>query len=113
MAINLEFHIVKERLETLISGFQSRRILVIGDMVADEYLMGNPTRISREAPVLILELNEERTVPGGATNVAVNARTLGAEVFLAGVVGDDVPGQRLREAIGESGIHQDGLVSDA
>jgi len=58
-------------------------MLVIGDIVADEYLIGRPTRISREAPVLILELDEERTIPGGANNVAVNARSLGGEVFLA------------------------------
>src|SRR5258708_34663321 len=99
MAIEAGFHIAEERIRALISGFASKRVLVIGDMVADEYLIGNPARISREAPVLILDLNEERTVPGGATNVAVNARTLGAEVFLAGVVDHDMPGQRLRNAI--------------
>jgi rfaE bifunctional protein kinase chain/domain len=81
-------------------------------MVADEYLIGRPTRISREAPVLILELDEERTIPGGASNVAVNAHSLGAEVFLTGVVGDDLPGQRLRHAIDELGMHQEGLFSD-
>src|SRR5229473_1385509 len=89
------------RLRSLIESFHGKRVLVIGDIVADEYLIGRPTRISREAPVLILELHEERTIPGGATNVAVNARTLGAEVFLAGVVGDDLPGKRLRSAISE------------
>lgn len=108
-----DFRIAMNRLHALIEGFAGKRVLVIGDMVADEYLVGRPTRIAREAPVLILELYEERTVPGGATNVAVNARALGAEVFLAGVVGDDVPGQRLREAISGAGIHQEGLVSDA
>ena len=101
------------RLRSLISSFSGKRVLIIGDMVADEYLIGRPTRIAREAPVLILELSEERTVPGGATNVAVNTRTLGAEVFLAGVVGNDLPGQRLRSAIGSIGMHQDGLVTDA
>ena len=100
------------RLRSLLNSFAGKRVLVIGDMVADEYLIGRPTRIAREAPVLILELDEERTVPGGATNVAVNARTLGAEVFLAGVVGDDLPGQRLRRAIGDLGMHQEGLVTD-
>lgn len=97
---------------TLIENFRGKRILVIGDMVADEYLIGRPTRISREAPVLILELNEERTLPGGATNVAVNVRSLGAEVFLAGVVGNDLPGQRLRSAISERHMHQEGLFTD-
>jgi rfaE bifunctional protein kinase chain/domain len=101
-----------ERLRALISGFAGKRVLVIGDMVADEYLIGRPTRIAREAPVLILELSEERTIPGGATNVAVNARSLGAEVFLAGVVGADAAGERLRRAISELGIHQKGLFTD-
>src|SRR5438046_10691624 len=91
--------LTSSRFRSLISDFGGKRVLVIGDMVADEYLIGRPARISREAPVLILELSEERTVPGGATNVAVNARTLGAEVWLAGVIGNDLLGQPLRTAI--------------
>src|ERR1700736_6334710 len=105
--------ITSSSIHSLIGSFAGKRVLVIGDMVADEYLIGNPTRIAREAPVLILELNEERTIPGGATNVAVNARTLGAAVFLAGVVGNDLPGQRLRQAIDDLGMHQEGLIGDA
>jgi D-glycero-beta-D-manno-heptose-7-phosphate kinase len=105
-------NITTSRLRSLIANFAEKRVLVIGDMVADEYLIGRPTRIAREAPVLILELDEERTVPGGATNVAVNACTLGADVFLAGVVGDDLPGQRLRRAISDLHMHQEGLVTD-
>src|SRR5713101_4452423 len=101
------------RLHSLVSCFANKRVLVIGDMVADEYLIGKPKSISREAPVLILELDEERTIPGGAANVAVNVSTLGAEVFLAGVVGDDLPGQRLRHAIDDLKMHQEGLVTDA
>src|ERR1700730_3121061 len=92
-------------LKSLVQSFHGKRVLVIGDMVADEYLIGRPTRISREAPVLILEMYEERILPGGATNVAVNASTLGSEVYLAGVVGDDLPGQRLRRAIGDLQMH--------
>src|SRR5256885_16449571 len=107
-----EFRIAQSNLHSLISSFATKRVLVIGDMVADEYLIGKPTRIAREAPVLILELDEERTIPGGAANVAVNAHALGAEVFLAGVVGDDLPGQRLRRAIAELKMHQEGLVTD-
>ena len=112
MASNTHFRLTEERVQELIASFAGKRILVIGDMVADEYLIGSPTRISREAPVLILELNEERIIPGGATNVAVNARTLGAEVFLSGVVGNDLPGQRLRAAIDTLGMHQEGLITD-
>src|SRR5437588_12855672 len=109
----IDFPIAVKRLHTIIESFAGKRVLVIGDMAADEYMIGRPKSISREAPVLILELNEERTVPGGATNVAVNAHTLGAEVFLAGVVGDDLPGQRLRRAIDDLKMHQEGLVTDA
>jgi rfaE bifunctional protein kinase chain/domain len=112
MKLNNGTDITTSRLHSLISSFSGKRLLVIGDMVADEYLIGNPTRISREAPVLILELQEERTIPGGASNVAVNARSLDAEVFLAGVVGDDLPGQRLHRAIGKWGMHQEGLFTD-
>jgi len=110
--LNSHFRIARSRMRSLIGSFAGKRVLVIGDMVADEYLIGRPTRIAREAPVLSLELHEERTVPGGATNVAVNACTLRAEVFLAGVVGDDLPGQRLRRAINDLGMHQEGLVTD-
>jgi len=99
-------------LYSLMSRFSGKRILIIGDIVADEYLIGSPTRIAREAPVLILELHEERIIPGGATNVAVNSATLGAEVFLAGVIGDDLPGQRLRRTLSEMYMHQEGLVVD-
>lgn len=113
MATSTGFHIAEERIQTLVSNFAGKRILVIGDMVADEYLIGNPARISREAPVLILELSEERIVPGGAANVAVNARTLGAEILLTGVVGNDLPGQRLRKALDNLEMHQEGVITDA
>jgi len=116
MASSMGFRIarerIRERIAELIASFAGKRILVIGDMVADEYLIGDPRRISREAPVLILDLHEERTVPGGATNVAVNARTLGAEILLAGVVGNDLPGQRLRKALDNLGMDQEGLITD-
>lgn len=99
-------------LHSLIGAFSQKRVLVIGDMGADEYIVGKPARISREAPVLILELSEEYTIPGCAANVAVNARTLGAEVFLAGVIGDDAPGQHLCRAIDELGMCREGLFTD-
>ncbi len=105
-------HLQPVRLRSLIQSFKGKRVLVIGDMVADEYLIGRPTRISREAPVLILELDQERIIPGGATNVGVNARSLSAEVFLAGVVGYDIVGQKLRQAIDGLQMCQEGLITD-
>ncbi|HLZ22485.1 MAG TPA: PfkB family carbohydrate kinase [Ktedonobacterales bacterium] len=101
-----------ERLLALVSGFAGRRVLVVGDMVADEYIIGTPTRISREAPVLILEHQDQYTVPGGATNPGVNARALGADVFLAGVIGDDLSGAHLRRELEGHHIHMDGLFSE-
>ena len=80
----------RDRLLCLVRAFAGKRILVVGDMVADEYVVGTPSRLPRSA-VLILEQREHFTVPGGATNPGVNARTLGAEVYLSGLVGDDHP----------------------
>ncbi|WIG61727.1 MAG: D-glycero-beta-D-manno-heptose 1-phosphate adenylyltransferase/ D-glycero-beta-D-manno-heptose-7-phosphate kinase [Ktedonobacterales bacterium] len=102
----------RERLLALVRRFAGKRVLVAGDMVADEYIVGAPERISREAPVLILRHADQFTVPGGATNPGVNARTLGAEVFLAGVVGDDEPGQRLCAVLRGHGVHMDGLFNE-
>ncbi|HEX6511486.1 MAG TPA: hypothetical protein VF157_04250, partial [Chloroflexota bacterium] len=88
----------KQRLLELLNGFSGRKLLVLGDMVADEYWFGEPTgRISREAPILILRERSRDTKPGGATNLGYNARTLGAEVGLAGVIGDDASGRALSE----------------
>lgn len=102
----------RERLLHLVRQFDGLRVLVVGDMVCDEYIVGTPLRISREAPVLILGQRDRYTVPGGATNPGVNARTLGAEVYLAGVIGDDSAGERLRMRLRDYGIHMDGLFTE-
>ncbi len=96
----------------IITRFAGKKVLVVGDMVLDEYIIGTPTRISREAPVLILEQRERFSIPGGATNPGVNARTLGAEVYLSGLVGNDPPGERLRARLAEYTIHCEGLYSE-
>ena len=80
---------MSENLTRIIDAFQGRKILVIGDMVADVYLDGRISRISREAPVLVLQQAGERIVAGGAANVVNNIATLGGEVYAVGVVGDD------------------------
>ena len=89
-----------------------KKILVVGDMVADVYLQGQIGRISREAPVLILQQIGEKLVPGGAANVVSNAATLGGEVFAVGVVGDDAYAPKLRELLEKYGVHVEGLVTD-
>jgi rfaE bifunctional protein kinase chain/domain len=99
-----------DRLAQLVSQFAGQRLLVVGDMVADEYILGAPLKVSREAPVLVLGQRDAFTVPGGATNPGVNARTLGAEVYLSGVIGDDASGHRLLDKLHTSGVHTEGLL---
>jgi D-glycero-beta-D-manno-heptose-7-phosphate kinase len=103
----------RDRLLCLVHAFAGKRILVVGDLVADEYIIGAPLKVSREAPVLILGQREHYTVPGGAMNPGVNARTLGAEVFICGVIGDDASGERLRRRLATYGITLDGVVSES
>ena len=102
----------RDHLLCLVRAFAGKHILVVGDLVADEYIIGAPLRVSREAPVLILGQREHYTVPGGATNPGVNARTLGAEVFICGVIGDDTSGKRLRRRLAEYDIALDGVFSE-
>ena len=99
----------RDRLARLIGQFAGKRLLVVGDMVADEYILGAPLKVSREAPVLVLGQRDAFTVPGGATNPGVNARTLGADVYLSGVIGDDAAGHRLLDKLHEYGAHTEGL----
>lgn len=82
-------------------------------MVADEYLIGRPTRISREAPVLILHFANSFVRPGGATNTAYNICSLGATTHVVGVIGDDEMGRRLKQALDDLCICTDGLIVDA
>ncbi|HKO05821.1 MAG TPA: PfkB family carbohydrate kinase [Candidatus Acidoferrales bacterium] len=83
------------RLIELAESFPRQRILVLGDLVADEFVTGQITRVSREAPVLILRHTNTRLVPGGGANAANNLIDLGAQVQLVGAVGDDAAGHAL------------------
>jgi rfaE bifunctional protein kinase chain/domain len=85
----------KERLLALIDGFSNRRVLVIGDIIADEFIYGEVARVSREAPVLILKYDATEMVAGGAGNAANNVAALGGRARLAGVIGADPEGRRL------------------
>ncbi len=91
---------LKERLLSLIDGFTSRRVLVVGDLIADEFIYGEVARVSREAPVLILKYSATELVAGGAGNAANNVATLGGRPSLAGVVGEDAEGRRLLASFG-------------
>ncbi len=85
----------KERLLSLIDGFGSRKMLIVGDLIADEFIYGEVARVSREAPVLILKYDATEILPGGAGNAANNVAALGGRARLAGLVGADAEGARL------------------
>ncbi len=94
----------KHLLEVL-SRFPSRKILVVGDLIADEFLYGRIARVSREAPVLVLEYRNMIRLPGGAANAANNLLDLGCKVALAGAVGQDEPGNDLIEILRSKGAN--------
>jgi rfaE bifunctional protein kinase chain/domain len=103
---------MREALGALVHRFADRSVLVLGDMVADEYVMGRPARISREAPVLILHYANSFVRPGGATNTAYNLSSLGARTSVIGVIGDDEMGRKLVDALSTAGIDGSGLLVD-
>ncbi|HYE91807.1 MAG TPA: bifunctional ADP-heptose synthase [Terriglobales bacterium] len=101
------------RLRALVAGFAGRTVVVVGDLIADEYLFGRPARISREAPVLILRFTERELSLGGAANAVNNVHALGARVVPIGIVGDDAAGTELTSLFRGAGIATDGLVVEA
>lgn len=98
------FRDLQKVLDVVKRGFMGRRVLVVGDLMLDRYLWGAVERISPEAPVPVVRLDHKTHVAGGAANVASNLRSLGCEVFLAGVVGADEDGRQLLELLRNSGI---------
>lgn len=97
---------------SIIAKLQNRKIMVIGDMVADVYLEGKVSRISREAPVLILEQTAENVVPGGAANAVHNTAALGGRVHAVGVVGEDYAGQQLTQSLQMKQVNTNGIIAD-
>lgn len=91
-------------MNSLLEKFRDLRILVIGDVMLDHYVHGDATRISPEAPVPVVNVLRERCVAGGAANVALNIRSLGASVSLCGLFGTDSAGTDLEKILSESGI---------
>lgn len=96
----------------ILSKFKQKRIAVVGDLMLDKYIFGKVDRISPEAPIPIVAVKEERSVPGGAANVATNISTLGAEAFLFGIVGNDSAKDILIKSAHEFGISTEGITID-
>src|SRR5690349_15951720 len=97
-------------LRGLLDRFKDKRIVVFGDIVADVFLYGEISRISREAPVLILNHRETQVVPGGGANAIHNLWALGAKPMSVGVVGDDAEGQQLLGYFSNLGIDVSGIA---
>ena len=100
----------QERLDTIFSGFFGKRIMVVGDLMIDEYLIGQVSRISPEAPVPVVEIAEETYRLGGAANVGLNIASLGLEPIMVGVIGNDSAGTKLLQRFKKMKIRADGVI---
>jgi D-beta-D-heptose 7-phosphate kinase/D-beta-D-heptose 1-phosphate adenosyltransferase len=98
------------RLESLLRAFQKVRLLVLGDLVLDEYVWGDVERVSPEAPVPVVHVREETVVLGGAANVARNVVALGGTASFCSVVGDDAAGRRAADLLEDLGVDAGGLL---
>src|SRR6185436_18172176 len=93
-----------------LAGFAGRRVVVVGDLIADEYLYGKPARISREAPVLILRFRAREVRLGGAANAAHNVHALGAESIAIGPIGTDRAGEEVDGLFRRAGMSTAGVI---
>ena len=105
--------ITRERINVLLDAMPQRRIVVVGDAMLDIYLIGDVDRISPEAPVPVVRVEERRYALGGAANVAANVSAIGANVTLVATVGDDRRGEQLRTELAAAGIRDEGIVVTA
>jgi rfaE bifunctional protein kinase chain/domain len=101
---------MQERLVEIVRGFAGQKVLIVGDAIADKFVHGSISRVSREAPVFILRHEQTQTLPGGAANCAMNLVALGAQVSLISVTGDDESGSDLRAKLESAGIDTKGVI---
>src|SRR5688572_6226999 len=101
---------LQERLVNIVRRFSERKLLIVGDSIADKFLYGSISRVSREAPVFILRHELTETVPGGAANCALNLSALGARVSLISLAGKDEAGIALRDKLETAGVNVAGLI---
>jgi len=100
----------EERLQSIFDGFKNKRILVLGDLMIDEYLWGNVNRLSPEAPVPVVEIENESLRFGGAANVALNIKALGCQPLLVGMIGTDRRGSEFSRLMAEADMPSEGLI---
>ncbi|MBN1626617.1 MAG: D-glycero-beta-D-manno-heptose-7-phosphate kinase [Deltaproteobacteria bacterium] len=102
----------KKNLKEFIDRFTNARVLVIGDIILDEYIWGDVSRISPEAPVPVVEIIKDEKRPGGAANVVYNILSLKGQADLCGAVGDDIYGRNIRDIFEGLGRQTDGIITD-
>jgi len=102
--------ITEEEIAHLFSRFRLCKVLVIGDVMVDSYLIGKVDRISPEAPVPVVALKERNNMLGGAANVALNIKSLGAEAILCSVIGNDKQADILLDLMEKEGLKTDGII---
>ncbi len=103
-------NIDKDKLKEIIARFPQGKVLVAGDLILDEFVQGNVSRISPEAPIPVVEVVKESFMPGGAANVSNNVQSLGGKAFLSGVIGADRVGNILKQELSRRGIDTKGLI---
>ncbi len=102
----------KKSMALMIGKFKNKKVLVIGDLMLDEYIWGSVTRISPEAPIPVVEVKKEETKPGGAANVILNLISLGAKVYAAGVVGSDLNAHKLLDYLKKHNVNTEAIAWD-
>jgi len=102
----------KTRLKQIIKKFDQIKVLVIGDLILDEFIWGKVDRISPEAPVPVVMVESQSFMPGGAANVAANVRSLDGKVYAIGVIGADLRGSILLDELKNQGINIEGILID-
>jgi len=102
----------KAKLLGILEKFDSKKVLVIGDIMLDKYIWGEVSRISPEAPVQVVHVSKETFSPGGASNVASNAAALNGKVFMIGIAGNDSAKNILLGELEKKGVNTDGILID-
>jgi rfaE bifunctional protein kinase chain/domain len=112
MIQDMGIHHNPEELKRCVDRFSEARLIVVGDIIMDEYIWGDVSRISPEAPVPVVDIQEETKMLGGAANVLNNIASLGGKAILCGVIGDDQTGQEIVERMKRQGLRTDGVVTE-
>lgn len=104
--------LTESRVQTILASFKNKKVLVLGDLMLDRYLTGQVSRLSPEAPVPVVDIENEYSRLGGAANVGNNIMALGGTPLLIGIVGDDHSGQELKNIMSKQGFVTDGILTD-